>query len=285
MFMHDSYLLGSFDEYNFKFLVADCSSAVSEVIKRQKLSNSSRELVGKAMIGSFFLAGMVKEETVVNIQLEGEGEIERVLAYSDRIGRMRGMAKHNSVQAEKKDITLGIGKGFFKVTRWGGEQKLQQSVTKMEKIPFESNLLNHIETSDQIVSFLSIHSKESGAETDIVRGLFLQALPYTPQEKIDRLLNRLNDMDMSVEDLFKGSLEETLSVMEEVLSAKSKIYDTGVPEFYCSCSADKIRTVILSIGREEAFSIIAEIGKIEISCEFCHETYTFDAEETKLLFM
>ena len=118
----DSYLVGILPEYNFRFLLADCSNSVREVIQRHEMENSSATLVGKTMIAAFFLAGLVKEETMISIQLEGEGDVERVMAYSDRMGRMRGMAKHNSIQADPSDTTLGIGKGIFRVTRWGGVQ-------------------------------------------------------------------------------------------------------------------------------------------------------------------
>ena len=90
------------------------------MLQRHEMENSSATLVAKTMIAAFFLAGLVKEETTISIQLEGEGEIERVMAYSDRMGRMRGMAKHNSIQAEESDPTLGIGAGIFAGTESNG---------------------------------------------------------------------------------------------------------------------------------------------------------------------
>jgi molecular chaperone Hsp33 len=155
----DSYLVGILPEYNFRFLLADCSNSVREVIQRHEMENSSATLVGKTMIAAFFLAGLVKEETMISIQLEGEGDVERVMAYSDRMGRMRGMAKHNSIQADPSDTTLGIGKGIFRVTRWGGVQKLHQSITKLEDTVFETNLLNYINESDPIDFLLYLSSQ------------------------------------------------------------------------------------------------------------------------------
>ena len=123
------------------------------------------------MMGAFFLAGMVKEETTVSIQMEGDGQVERVMGYSDRIGRMRGLVSVPDYSS-LDDSSLGIGKGVFRVTRWGGIRKLHQSITKLEKAPFESNLLNHISESDQLVSFVSIFNSDSEC-----KGMILQALP------------------------------------------------------------------------------------------------------------
>ena len=280
----DSYLVGILPEYNFRFLLADCSNSVREVIQRHEMENSSATLVGKTMIAAFFLAGLVKEETMISIQLEGEGDVERVMAYSDRMGRMRGMAKHNTIQADPSDTTLGIGKGIFRVTRWGGVQKLHQSITKLEDTVFETNLLNYINESDQLISFVSIFTD---IEARPVRacGMIFQALPFTSSRQIDDLMDKISNIDIDQSKIFSGSIDSTLKLMENMLETKADILEVGIPEFYCGCTLDKIKNVIVSIGKEEAYSIIEERGNIEMICEFCREKYVLDAEEVRLLFI
>ena len=280
----DSYLVGILPEYNFRFLLADCSNSVREVIQRHEMENSSATLVGKTMIAAFFLAGLVKEETMISIQLEGEGDVERVMAYSDRMGRMRGMAKHNSIQADPSDTTLGIGKGIFRVTRWGGVQKLHQSITKLEDTVFETNLLNYINESDQLISFVSIFTD---IEARPVRacGMIFQALPFTSSRQIDDLMDKISNIDIDQSKIFSGSIDSTMKLMENMLETKADILEVGIPEFYCGCTLDKIKNVIVSIGKEEAYSIIEERGNIEMICEFCREKYLLDAEEVRLLFI
>ncbi|MBP9886332.1 MAG: Hsp33 family molecular chaperone HslO [Leptospiraceae bacterium] len=280
----DSYLVGIIPEYNFRFLIADCSNSVREVIQRHEMENSSANLTAKTMIAAFFLAGLVKEETMISIQLEGEGEIERVMAYSDRSGRMRGMAKHNQVKADISDPTLGIGAGIFRVTRWGGVQKLHQSITKLEETAFETNLLNYINESDQLISFVSIY-------TDIdVRpikacGMIFQALPFTTSRQIDDLMDKISNIELDQSQIFSGSLDNTLRLMENMLETKADVLEVGIPEFYCGCTLEKIKKVIISVGQEEAYSILEERGHIEMICEFCREKYILDAEEVRLLFI
>lgn len=277
---NDSYKIGIWEEYNFRFLLADCTNSVAEVVRRHNYIHSSSLLVAKTMMGAFFLAGMVKEETMVSIQMEGDGEVERVMGYSDRIGRMRGLVKipnHFSVD----DPSLGVGKGIFRVTRWGGIRKLHQSITKLEKAPFESNLLHHISESDQLISFVSIHLSEDKS----CKGMILQALPFTEQSKIDELMDRLGEMQYSTEELFDGSLDVILNRLEKSLKTNALTLDTGIPEFYCGCTVEKIKNVVRSMGKEEAYSILEEQGRIEIICEFCNEVYELDSEEVHLLFI
>ena len=173
------------------------------------------------------------------------------------------------------------GKGIFRVTRWGGERRLHQSVTKMEPTGFESNLLNHIYESDQLISFLIINS---GPENRW-KGMIFQALPGTEQKRIDEMMDRFSDVDLSADQLMEGDMETILFRMTSFLKEDLKVLDSGKPEFYCGCSLEKIQSVIRSIGKEEARSIIEEQGKIEIVCEFCRKPYVLDPEEVNLLFM
>ncbi|MCX7998074.1 MAG: Hsp33 family molecular chaperone HslO, partial [Leptospiraceae bacterium] len=256
---------------------------VQEVTRRQALQNHSAVLVAKSMLGSFFLAGMVKENVTVSLQLEGLGPVERVMAYSDRYGKMRGMAKNNAVLT-KNDPTLGIGKGYLKVSRWHEIQKIHYSATVLENLSFENNLLNHIYESDQLVSYLSIfiHPESPSLRT---RGMFFQALPGASRESIDKLQDRISEINLHVSEIFEGSLTKVLERMEVVLNSKLHLLDRGSPTFYCGCSLEKIQNVVVALGREEAESILQEQGKIEITCEFCKEVYTLDSEDVHLLFL
>lgn len=284
MYSSDSYRVGILPEYNFRFLLTECSRTIQEVALRHNLKNSSALLVAKAMVGAFFLAGLVKDETVVSLQMEGEGEVERVMAYSDRIGRMRGLAKHNNILAEEGDLTLGIGKGIFRVTRWGGVQQLQQSLTEMQEKSFEENLLNYIHDSDQLTSYLGIYTELKNGQV-FGGGVIFQALPNTEKHQIQKLQEKLNNLGLYDSLVLSLNPDVLIELIEDRLQTKIQILESGIPEFYCGCSLDKIKKVVISLGKEEAFSILEERGKVELSCEFCRELYTLDAEEVQLLFM
>ena len=115
--------------------------------------------------------------------------------------------------------------------------------------------------------------------------MIFQALPGTEQKRIDEMMDRFSDVDLSADQLMEGDMETILFRMTSFLKEDLKVLDSGKPEFYCGCSLEKIQSVIRSIGKEEARSIIEEQGKIEIVCEFCRKPYVLDPEEVNLLFM
>jgi molecular chaperone Hsp33 len=61
-------------------------------------------------------------------------------------------------------------------------------------------------------------------------------------------------------------------------------YPRLAPRFECRCSRERIGRMLLSLGRDEAESILAERGKIEVTCDFCNARQEFDAVDVGHLF-
>ena len=56
------------------------------------------------------------------------------------------------------------------------------------------------------------------------------------------------------------------------------------PRFACSCSRERVAAMLKGLGQQEADSIIAEQGQIEVSCDFCGQQERFDAVDMGRLF-
>lgn len=56
------------------------------------------------------------------------------------------------------------------------------------------------------------------------------------------------------------------------------------PRFACSCSREKVASMIVGLGEAEAASILAERSEIEVGCEFCGLQYRFDPVDAAQLF-
>jgi len=56
------------------------------------------------------------------------------------------------------------------------------------------------------------------------------------------------------------------------------------PRFFCSCSRERVGTMLKGLGRAEIDSILEEQGKVEIGCEFCGAKYRYDPVDVGELF-
>lgn len=71
---------------------------------------------------------------------------------------------------------------------------------------------------------------------------------------------------------------------EETVTRFEPLTGTAAPRFACTCSRERVGQMLLGLGREEADSVLAERGEIEVGCDFCGRHYRFDAVDVGALF-
>jgi molecular chaperone Hsp33 len=61
-------------------------------------------------------------------------------------------------------------------------------------------------------------------------------------------------------------------------------FEPQTPHFACTCSRERVTNMIRGLGQEEADSILAERGEIDVGCDFCGQQYRFDAVDAAQIF-
>ena len=56
------------------------------------------------------------------------------------------------------------------------------------------------------------------------------------------------------------------------------------PRFACTCARERVRAMLRALGPDEVRGIVVERGEVEVACEFCGQTYRFDAVDVGGLF-
>jgi molecular chaperone Hsp33 len=56
-----------------------------------------------------------------------------------------------------------------------------------------------------------------------------------------------------------------------------RLFEAKPTQFRCSCNKTKVGNMLRLLGAIEIESILAELDKIEVNCDFCNKRYTFDA--------
>ena len=71
---------------------------------------------------------------------------------------------------------------------------------------------------------------------------------------------------------------------EEPMRRFPALRDEAGPRFACSCSRERVGSMLRSLGRPEVDGILAEQGRVEIACDFCGLKYHFDPVDVGGLF-
>ena len=142
------------------------------------------------------------------------------------------------------------------------------------------------------------------ADGAVAAGLLIQRLPVmgeknlagsmVSQDNEDQIglnehYNRIAILAKSLkrEELLTLDVETILRRLfwEETITRFEPLQGDAAPRFTCTCSRERVARMIVGLGQEEANSIVAERGDIEVGCEFCGAQYRFDAVDAAQLFV
>ncbi len=71
---------------------------------------------------------------------------------------------------------------------------------------------------------------------------------------------------------------------EEPLRQFAPLSGQSGPRFACSCSRERVRRMIRSLGQAEVEALLAERGQVEVGCDFCGQLYHFDPVDAAQIF-
>ena len=62
------------------------------------------------------------------------------------------------------------------------------------------------------------------------------------------------------------------------------LFEAEPVSFRCSCSRERIETMLRGLGYTEVQDILEEQGDVSVNCEFCAQGYGFDRVDVERLF-
>src|SRR5690606_28106437 len=135
----------------------------------------------------------------------------------------------------------------------------------------------YFERSEQLATRLWLAAGDTRAA-----GMLLQALPGDTEDadawnRTVQLADTLTDQELL--DLPQRDVLHRLFHEEDV-----RVFEPEPVSFRCTCTRERIETVLRSLGYDEVQSIIAEQGHVSVDCEFCNQNYIFDPVDVEKLF-
>ena len=272
-----------------RIYVVRCEDALNEIGKRLNYYPSALASVGRLMAFTLMMGGMLKLEETVTVKVEGDGPIGLMMAEADAKGRVRAYASNPHCHFEyvdkgKLNVKETVGsQGFISVIK---DLKLKEPF--IGSIPIISGELAedfayYLAVSEQVPSVVSLGVLVDEYNQAISAGGFIvQLLPNTTDEVIDALEAKIKEMP-SVSDLFKMGL--TIEDIGKMIGDESfEIIETMPTKFECTCSKERFRNGILTLGKKEIKEMIEENHPAETICHFCGKKYDFSLAELEEIY-
>jgi molecular chaperone Hsp33 len=270
----------------------EISDAWQQVLARRTYPPAVGAMLGEMMAAAALLSANLKFDGTIIMQIHGDGPVQLLVVECDAALRLRATAKLAEGAAVDEHASLqqlvnANGEGRFAITLDPADKKpgqqAYQGIVALEGESVATVIENYMMRSEQLDTRLWL-----AADAKVSRGLLLQKLPGDGGKA-----TALADTDVWNRTV---TLASTLTTQEllgtDIMTLLQRLYweetvrvfDPRHPSFHCGCSREKVGNMLKMLGREEIDSALAELGKLDVNCDFCGQDYLFDAVDCRQLF-
>lgn len=262
---------------------------VEEARTRHNTSPVMTAALGRLLSGAAMMGTMMKgEKDLLTVQIKCGGPAKGLTVTADANGNVKGYAEVPDVMLPpnslgKLDVGGALGLGIMNVIKDMGLKEPYTGQIALQTGEIAEDLTYYFATSEQIPSAVGLGvlmNKDNTVKQ--AGGFILQLLPFTSEEIIGKLEEKIKSIDSVTEMLEKGYTPER--ILEEILGDLGlEVTDTIPAQYSCNCSKERVSKALISIGAKDLQEMIDDDKPIEVNCHFCNTDYTFSVDELKEL--
>ena len=257
--------------------IVHLNNTFKQVLQHHTLPQVLKIALGELMAASALLSATLKMDGMMVLQLQSKGALKLLVVECSHDLLIRATAKWDETltnEMETLPFVDLVKHGQFVITLDPSVGEAYQGIVPIEGETIAEMLQNYMMRSQQIDTSLWLHCDSESAS-----GMLLQKLPNLPKlgEADADAWNRVNILANTVtNDELKNLAPEAL--LTRLFSEENvRLFEPKPTQFKCSCSKAKVGNMLRLLGVQEVESILAELGKIDVNCDFCNKKYMFDA--------
>jgi molecular chaperone Hsp33 len=304
---HDELHKFLFDGLPVRGVLVRLGPAWREVLARRSAAAAYpapvRELLGQMSAAATLMQANIKFNGALVMQVFGDGPVKLMVAEAQPDLRFRATATVIGSVPDGAGVAALVnlhGSGRCAITldphdKAGGAQPYQGIVALNgeagQPLQTLAEVLEHyMRQSEQLDTRLLL-----AADDEVAAGLLIQRLPLEGQgnlgpvrrddEVLAEAFNRIAHLSATLTRDELLTLDADTLLRRLFWDEKLLRFEPLEPRFACTCSRERVRAMLLGLGKAEVEGIVAERGEVEIGCDFCGAQYRFDAVDVGGLFV
>ena len=269
------------EDLDIRGALVQLGSSWAAMTGRRRYAAPVRDLLGELAAVTALIGSNLKTPGRLSFQLQGHGPVSMLVMDCNEQLQLRGMAK-SELDAEAESSIAGVGDllgdGRLVLTLQPKTAETPyQSVVPLAGSTLAKAFEHYLAQSEQQPARLWL-----AATADTACGLFLQKMPGADLRDADGW-NRIEQLADTVHP-------EELTLPPETLLTRLfgtenvRLFAPRQASWHCPRDEEKVRSMLLSLGREEVESMLADAEMIAIEDEICGHEYRFGADIIDELF-
>ena len=261
------------------------TNTVSEAQRRHDTWRTASAALGRSLTAGTMMGAMLKGEQKLTIKVEGNGPIGPILVDAHANGDVRGYVTNPHVDFEgteqgKLRVYQAVGtEGFVTVIKDIGMREPFIGQSPIVSGELGEDFTYYFAVSEQTPSSVGVGVLVNGDDSILAAGGFiLQIMPGAQDETISFIEDRLQKIP-PVSTLIEQGLSPEELLYAVLGEDKVKVLETMDVQFNCTCSRERIESVLISLGKTELEQVREEEEETEVHCHFCNERYKFSKED------
>jgi molecular chaperone Hsp33 len=288
------------DKVGIRGRLVRLGSAIDEVLSSHDYPDPVSNFLGELVAISAALSSALKFDGVFSLQVRGNGPIRALVADYQSPGSIRAFASfdQNAVKEVAESDAVGITDFFgAAVLSWivdqGNDSERHQGIVSLEGETLAECTENYFRQSEQLRAVLRV-----GVVREIIRGgkgqwragaIMVQNLATTGGQsgrKIDDEYATEQDWQHAKALVQTATAAEMCDPLLKPSAFLRRLfhedgvwlYDPTALTAKCRCSRERTETVLKQFSVDEVKDMVLDSGLIEVRCEFCNRSYTFEGK-------
>lgn len=236
------------------------------------------ETLGHSAAATGLIAQSLKFDGTITMQLTGDGPLAMLVMQCTSELELRGMACAPELTKPASFEELVSQARCAITVDAGAMERPYQGIVEVSGASLADSLENYYARSAQIPSHIQLVSEPASCG-----GILLQQMPEkdSPLEDDWRRLGLLA-ATLRPDDIAAGVGIDLLSHL--FAEDDVRVFRPKAASFRCRCSRKRAEDVLRMLGPEETEAACVERGRVDVTCEYCGRTRSFDAVDVSRLF-
>ncbi len=264
-----------FENRHIRGELVQLDSSYQQILAGHDYPDVVAKILGEALAATSLLTATLKFEGEITLQIQGNGPMSLLVINGRNDQTMRGIARLQGDVAADASFHQLIGQGQMVITIAPDAGERYQGIIALDADTLTACIENYFIRSEQLATQLKLFANPA---TGRCGGILLQALPGEFEQQAEDF----EHLSILSETLTE---EEALTLPAEQLlfrlfhEEQVKLYPEQAVSFKCTCSRERCRDALISMGEQELSKLFSEQEEVDIHCHYCHSHHVFTSDD------